>query len=323
MSEQNPLLKKIQMPGRRFRLPSRGLFYNNGELADSVTDGEIEVRSLTAIDEISLRSPEFLFNGEAIERVFARCVPEVKEPLKLLSLDVDFILTALRVVSYGDVLEVNVRCDECEKSQQEKNIRDEDEFLREVKNKADEQGIPFESALESSEVVNKLERLSNRRAPRHAYPINLLGVLTNQTTEVSKEEIEKYRFELSNGQIVESMPLRMNAAILSYQFQNEDFTQDLDKAEDYVVFILTACIDSVVSDGERIKNKAHIEEWAKNLPIKLKDELAQKMQGVSNWGTDFSYNLTCPDCRHTWNGSTLLNPITFFIAPSDQVEPSN
>jgi hypothetical protein len=47
---ENPLLAKVQMPGKRFRLPSRGLFYNNGELADTVADGEIEVFAMTTVD---------------------------------------------------------------------------------------------------------------------------------------------------------------------------------------------------------------------------------------------------------------------------------
>ena len=85
MSEENALLNKIKLPGKRFRLPSLGLFYNDGELDDSVENGEIEVFSMTALDEISLRSPEFLFSGEAIERVFKRCIPEVKKALRLLA----------------------------------------------------------------------------------------------------------------------------------------------------------------------------------------------------------------------------------------------
>ena len=32
----NPLLQKVQIPGEKFRLPSGGLFYNDGELDESV-----------------------------------------------------------------------------------------------------------------------------------------------------------------------------------------------------------------------------------------------------------------------------------------------
>ena len=39
----NPLLQKIRLPGRIFQLPSRGLFYKNGELDESVKNGEIHV----------------------------------------------------------------------------------------------------------------------------------------------------------------------------------------------------------------------------------------------------------------------------------------
>ena len=39
----NPLLASLRIPGETFRLPSHGLFYTDGELDDSVVNGEVEV----------------------------------------------------------------------------------------------------------------------------------------------------------------------------------------------------------------------------------------------------------------------------------------
>jgi hypothetical protein len=113
-TNQNPLLQKIKIPGKRFRLPSRGLFYTQGELEDGVVDGEIIVYPMTSIDEMYLRSPELLFNGEAIDIVIKRCCPEIKKPLQLVSKDVDFILACLRVVSYGNSYTIKTKCPKCE-----------------------------------------------------------------------------------------------------------------------------------------------------------------------------------------------------------------
>ncbi len=321
-NKENPLLSKIQMPGRRFRLPSRGLFYINGELDENVIDGEVEVFSMTAVDEISLRSPEFLFNGEAIDRVFRRCIPEVKKPLKLLSKDVDFLLTALRVVSYGDILDIDLRCDECQKHQDKLNSDQEDNFLAEVADKAREQNIPFEIAINDEKVVERIAAIRGRKVPKHPYRINLNGILTNQTVEIGKDEFEKYTAILSNGQQLKLTPLKMDGAVLSYQFQNEDFSKDLSKAEDYIAFVMTSCILEVRTEHNgktvAVKEPEFISEWIKSLPIMLKNELSEAMNKQSDWGTDFTYTLECPDCGHKTNASTLLNPITFFMPPSSR-----
>lgn len=117
----NPLLAKLhksdRMPGVTYRLPSRGLTYTNGELADEVVDGEILVFPMSTLDEIYLRTPDMLFQGTAVEQTLSRCCPQILKPMDLLSKDVDFILTAMRQVSYGDIMNVPYKCD-CPKARE-------------------------------------------------------------------------------------------------------------------------------------------------------------------------------------------------------------
>lgn len=112
----NPLLEKLKrkIPGETFRLPSRGLFYKNSELDPEVEDGEIVVYPMTTVDELMMRSPDMLFQGTAITEVIGRCVPQILKPSRLIASDVDFILTALRKVSYGPLLPIAHKCEFCE-----------------------------------------------------------------------------------------------------------------------------------------------------------------------------------------------------------------
>jgi hypothetical protein len=103
----NPLLDRIRLPGETFKLPSLALFYKNGELDDSVVDGEIHVFPMTTIDEIILKTPDRLLDGKAIYEVFSRCIPQVKNAGALLSKDVDYLLACLRLVTYGPEMEIN------------------------------------------------------------------------------------------------------------------------------------------------------------------------------------------------------------------------
>ena len=100
-TSSNPLLERGRLPGDTFRLPSCGIFYTNGELAEDVDNGEVHVHPMTALDEILIASPAKLFSGDGVIEVIERCVPNILKPRELLAQDVDFLLLCLRKVSYG------------------------------------------------------------------------------------------------------------------------------------------------------------------------------------------------------------------------------
>lgn len=131
MSE-NQLLARIRIPGETFRLPSGGLFYEPGILSEKVVDGEIYVFPMTAIDEIAIKTPDLLFSGEAVVQVFGRCIPDVLQPRKMLAKDIDFLLIALRKVSYGPQMELTYTHD-CEKAKEHSYVIDVDQFLKRSK----------------------------------------------------------------------------------------------------------------------------------------------------------------------------------------------
>jgi hypothetical protein len=127
----NPLLERIHFPGETFQLPSRGVFYGHGELADHVKDGEVRVLPMTTIDELQMKSPDMLFSGAAIVEVFSRCIPDVLDPMRLFAKDIDFLMICLRKVSYGD--EIQITYDhECKMDADGKPIPDEHSYIANI-----------------------------------------------------------------------------------------------------------------------------------------------------------------------------------------------
>jgi hypothetical protein len=132
MTDQNPLLAKVRIPGETFRLPSRGKYYTNGEISDDVVDGEVHVAPMTTIDELVLKSPDKLLSGKAIEEVFLRRIPQIQKPMDLLSKDVDYLLMCLRLVSYGEDLDIQI-AHTCEDAQMHTYTLQPRELLRSTK----------------------------------------------------------------------------------------------------------------------------------------------------------------------------------------------
>lgn len=125
----NPLIRRIRIPGQTFPLPSGGLFYNNGELAPNCTNGEIHVFPMTAVDELVMKSVDKVFSGEAVKEVFGRCIPDVLKPGELSAKDVDYLLIALRKVSYGPTFTITYQHD-CEDSDEHEYEVSLDMFLQ-------------------------------------------------------------------------------------------------------------------------------------------------------------------------------------------------
>jgi len=118
--QANILLNKLKrIPPEVHRIPSCGLLYKNGELSSTVKNGELEMYTFTANDELDLKSPDLLLDGRAIERVIRRCVPGVEKPLDLFSRDLDYIMLALTKISYGDTYTI-YNTHDCENAKEHK-----------------------------------------------------------------------------------------------------------------------------------------------------------------------------------------------------------
>ena len=111
MSDQilgNPLLAKLKLPGKVFVLPSSGKFYTNKELVETVENGDVHVKPLSAFDEINLKNPDLLFSGKSIVEVVKTCVPDIQKPTELFSKDVDALMIFMRLVTYGPNYDIKV-----------------------------------------------------------------------------------------------------------------------------------------------------------------------------------------------------------------------
>lgn len=108
----NPLQQYFRRPAAYFKLPSNGVGYPEGSLEMTET-GELPVYPMTAIDEITSRTTDALFNGTAVVDIIHSCVPNIKNAWDIPSVDLDPILVAIRIASYGNTMEIDTQCPKC------------------------------------------------------------------------------------------------------------------------------------------------------------------------------------------------------------------
>lgn len=109
----NPLKQYFRRPAIYLKLPSGGQGYQPG-IINIPESGELPVYPMTAIDEITTRTPDALYNGTAIIDLIKSCIPDIIDPWKIFSTDLDAILIAIKSASQGNDLEIETQCPKCE-----------------------------------------------------------------------------------------------------------------------------------------------------------------------------------------------------------------
>ena len=112
MTTNNPLAGYFRKPAIHMTLPSGGQFYLPGTLNMPET-GELPVYPMTALDEITYKTPDALFNGSAVVDVIKSCVPNILDPWQMPNIDLTAILTSIKIASSGHNMEIDTQCPKC------------------------------------------------------------------------------------------------------------------------------------------------------------------------------------------------------------------
>lgn len=103
---ENPLMSYMRSPKIYINLPSNGLYWTEGSV-DLPENGLIPVFSMTAKDELLMKTPDALLNGQAVVDVIQSCIPNIKNAWDCPTVDIDCILIAIRIATFGEILEIN------------------------------------------------------------------------------------------------------------------------------------------------------------------------------------------------------------------------
>ncbi len=114
MNEQidNPLKKYYRQPQLYIKLPSRGEWWPEGSLSKTVTN-EYPVFAMTARDELALKTPDALLNGQSTVDVIQSCIPNIKDAWHTPVCDIDHLLIAIRLATYGNAMDFTSLCPHC------------------------------------------------------------------------------------------------------------------------------------------------------------------------------------------------------------------
>lgn len=274
--ESNPLMKYGRHPSLYIKLPSNGHYNDPDDIL--FENGEIPIYAQTAADDIILKSPDALMNGTAISKVILSCAPNIKNPTKLTSPDLDCILLAIKTATTGPRMELEGICPECN------HINPFDINLEESLER-----IIF---LEKEYIITLKTGLKVYIKP---YTSNILNKFA-----LRKFEEEKTLQALDDN----TVSVEEKFAIMTRSFEV------IAKATEEI--ISSSIIKIITPDNTTVTKFDHIREWITTISKSDFELLQNKLKDFENYGIPKKIDLKCKNCGHEWTNEFKYNPVDFF-----------
>lgn len=268
----NPLQKYFRQPKIYISLPSRGLFYPPGVLSGDHSN--VPIFGMTGMDEIIMKTPDALFNGEATVKLIESCCPYIKDAHNMPSLDIDVLVAAIRIATYGEKMTVGHTCNNCgENNEYDINLSTLLDFYN---------GKTFNSRIDIGELLVNLRPLSY--------------------SDMTKFNIENFKLQRMLTQI-DSDDVESKQKVL------DDIYARLAEIQ---VDLFLLSIDSVRTPEALVTDKEQIADWLKNsskeVYVTIKDRLEENKK---NWAVP-KQDIKCSSCHHEDKIDVVLDQSNFF-----------
>lgn len=321
----NPLIQDLieneAFPSVGVALPTGGRWYADDVLADGADPMDLSVGVLGILAEQNYRDPWLLLSGEAIPRMFKSVCPSIVKANELCDLDLEVILLASRLVSYGPKLELIHVCDnpvDKEVSDPKTPVGEDHPVVKlpcgqennieiDINEHILRYGVIEDSVIDDM-FVHELSILPQK--------VHLRPMPYHRTIEQMKEGVaqEKQMNSLSEVKIED---LIIDADAIGR------YTRVIDMASSSAVDNIAACIHGIEqTDGQIVNGQEFIREWLLALPTAEAEGITDKINAITKWTLSFSeitYN--CGACGHENKFRLELDANRLFGQAGDSTQP--
>lgn len=286
-NKHNPLSSHFRAPKIFAPIPSAGKFYND-KVVEMPETQELPIFAMTAKDEMIMKNPDALLNGEAVAQVIQSCVPNVKDARSMLSSDVDVLLVAIQGATYGDDVEVSAECPKC---------------------KEEQKGI---ASVETA--IGTMGSIEERYSVEH----DGLEIEIRPFTYASTIQAGITNFQSTRSlQALADVPDEMERLSLF----NNNFKQIADLNFNLIVDSI-ANIGYTDEEGEEqsVTDRNHIKEFLDNAEQSVGKKIEEKITELNSIGINHEMKLQCEKCLDddgeplVFDSKVNFDPVNFFTA---------
>lgn len=272
--DNNPLKQYFRRPALYLKLPSNGFGYPLGSI-DLNETGELPVFPMTAIDEITSKTPDALFNGTAIVDIVKSCIPGIKDPWKIQSVDIDAILIAIRAASTNGEMDIESTCPSC---------TEENKY-----------GVNLSLVLSGLAPSDFSQTLTIKDLSFKFKPLTYSQVNRNNLAQ----------FELQRAIVnIQSIP-----------DENERNTQSsniIKSVNDLAINVVSDTIEYIQTPSEKVEDRDFILDFLKNCDRNVYNKIKENSAKLRESGNIKPLNVKCQSCGHDYEQEFTLNVTDFF-----------
>jgi hypothetical protein len=275
VAANNPLFKHFRQPALYLKLPSQGKFWPDSAIDLPVT-GEIPVYPMTVKDEITLKTPDALMNGVGVVETIQSCCPNIKDAWKMPVIDLDAVLIAIRLASYGHDMDISSTCKNC--STENDNTVDLRMLLDRIRipefNAARIDNLTFQFKPQIFEHNNRIAMIQYEQQ-------RLIDTVTN--SELSDEE------------------------------KKAQFDAIFPKLTDLSVTTVVNNIESItLEDGSQVVEEHFIKEFLYNCERSVYVEIKTKIDDITKQLQIEPVQIACTECQNVYQAELNFNQANFF-----------
>lgn len=275
----NPLRQYFRQPAIYVKLPSKGQFYPQGTI-NIPANGELPVYPMTAIDEITYRTPDALFNGQATVNVLQSCVPDIKDVWATPAMDIDTLLVSIRIASYGHDMEFSTKCPKCQ---------NECEHVIDLRSVLDKMRTPdYNKSLKSGDLEIFFR------------PMTYKNINDNNAMQFENQKLLQM---LPDAEVAENEKI----SALSAAFK---------RITEVTIHALAQSIAAVKTPQALVSESEYIEELLKNCDRELFNRIRDHIVDLKSQTEMAPMQLTCPECKNQYEQAITLDMSSFFAPAS-------
>lgn len=271
----NPLQKYFRQPAIYLKLPSGGHFWPAGSI-DLGPNGEMAVYPMTARDELTYKIPDALMNGQSTVDVIQSCVPQIKDAWQCPAVDLDAILIAIRIASYGNTMEFLAVCPKC---------NERNEYTKEL------------SPL-----------LDNLGAPNFGQPVSVDGL------EIYLQPQSYRNMSQANIKVYQEQRIlnTVNNSELSDEEKIKKFAELFREMTNMTVLAMANNIRAVKTDQDIVTDTGFILEFLSNCSKSTWQAIEKRLQEMSQQLALPNNHVTCDSCKYEFDTPLVFDQSNFF-----------
>lgn len=270
----NPLKQYFRRPAIYIKLPSRGKFYDDTVIQKTSND-DLAVYPMTAIDEITSRTPDAVMNGQAVVDIIQSCIPDIKNAWKINSIDLDTLLIAIRIASSGENMDVESKCPSCET---------ETVYSTDLLTLLDDRGVPnYDQELVLNDLKIKFRPLTWQEINR---------------SNMAQFEIQKMMIIIQT-----SVETEINQA---------DVKKSIDKLNSIMLDIIVQTIASITTPETIVTDQSYIKEFLTNCDRGTNKLISDTSIDLKTESQIKPLKIKCVHCEHEYSQKLVLNISDFF-----------